>query len=178
MRLFAALSLAPECAERLTNFRLRWSVPGDGLRWSPPEQWHITLRFFGDVNEALARRLEEQFQKLRAPAPVLVMEGLEMFAAKGILVASVQPSAALLELHASVAACGPHVTLARSKGRSGNASLGRLARPSLPTLGPAIRWTPDTCLLLESILRPQGAEYTVRSQIALERVAELQPETS
>ena len=190
MRLFAALPLSPECVERLTSFRLRWSVPGDGLRWSPPEQWHITLRFFGDVDEAQARCLGEQFQGLRALAPVLVVEGLELFVAKGILVASVQPSAVLLALHACVAACGercgiapesrtfrPHITLARSKGRSGNASLQRLARPGLPPLGPEIRWTPEVCLLLESVLRPQGAEYTVRSQVVLGLSAESEQET-
>ena len=180
MRLFAALPLSPECVERLTKFRLRWNLPQDGLRWSPPEQWHITLGFFGDIEESYVHCLERRLQQLTTPAPVLIFEGLDLFAAKGILVAAICPSPALSRLHEEVADCGkachipiesrpfrPHVTLARSKGKKGNASLQQLAKPQLPTLGPELRWTADECLLLESLLRPQGAEYIVRSRVKL-----------
>lgn len=182
MRLFSALPLAPACVDQLTRLRLRWSAPGDGLRWSEPEQWHITLRFFGDVDDGQARCLEESLRGLTAPAPELVLGGLDLFAAKGILFAFMLPSPALLNLHTEVtafaAACGaasesrpfqPHVTLARSKGRSGYGSLQRLTRSGLPALGPEIRWIAEECLLLESYLRPHGAEYTVRSRVILGR---------
>ncbi len=180
MRLFSALPLAPECVDRLTRFRLRSSVPGDGLRWSTPEQWHLTLCFFGEVGEDQSRCLEASFQRLHAAAPTLTLANLDLFGTKGILIAAVEPTPLLLNLSARVTACGescgialesrpfrPHISLARSKGRTGDATLKNLSRTGLPSLGPELRWTPMECHLLESFLSPQGAEYTVRSRVVL-----------
>ena len=48
MRLFVAVSLPPPIV------RLLESLPRPGhpqLRWTTPAQWHITLRFLGDVDD-------------------------------------------------------------------------------------------------------------------------------
>ena len=178
MRLFAALPLSPEAIERLTRFRLRLSGPNDGLRWSTPEQWHITLQFYGEVDEERARCLAGAFTHFIVQrAPEVVLDGLERFPAKGILYASVALSPSLQLLQSDVAelgrTCGfvpeprpfrPHITLARSKGRTGFGTLDRLARPELPSFGTEIRWMADELLLLRSVLRPQGAEYVVTAR--------------
>lgn len=180
MRLFSALPLSPEAIERLASVRLRWSAPRDGLRWSPPEQWHITLQFYGEVEEEHLRCLAAELGRHPLTAPELSMDELGRFAAKGILFAEIESTPELLVLQTEVVRCGeacgiaaesrpyhPHITLARSKGRPGLNSLRRLASPNLPSIGPGLRWTPSELLLLESTLRPQGAIYTVRSRIAL-----------
>ncbi len=167
MRLFAALPLPDSAVERLTSLRLRLSGPKDGLRWSEPEQWHITLEFFGDVGQDRASCLRTGLSHVAASAPVVALEGLGLFAAKGILFVRAEPSPSLLELHAQVSgiseACGvvpesrpfrPHITLARSKGKVGQKSLAAMCEPSLPAFGPEILWVASECLLLESTLRP------------------------
>jgi RNA 2',3'-cyclic 3'-phosphodiesterase len=55
VRLFSALelpgSVRGELARRLAEIR----VAEDGLRWIPPERWHITLGFYGDREHAQRR---------------------------------------------------------------------------------------------------------------------------
>jgi RNA 2',3'-cyclic 3'-phosphodiesterase len=180
MRLFSALPLSPEAIDRLTSIQLRWSAPKDGLRWSAAEQWHITLQFYGEVDDARLTCLDSALRKEALTAPFLAMDRLDRFAAKGILFAEIESCPALLSLQAQVAQCAeqcgmrrdsrafhPHITLARSKGRSGLSTLQRLASPNLPSIGPTLRWLPTELLLLESTLRPQGAVYRVVSTIKL-----------
>lgn len=180
MRLFAALPLSPLVSERLLSLRLRLSSPGDGLRWSTPEQWHITLQFFGDTTPAIASCLETILSKLQSPAPEIVLSSLGTFSAKGILFAAVEPTPALLAFQAEVEtlsrSCGfapelrpfrPHITLARSKGKAGNATLWKLSSPTLPPFGPELRFTGAECLLLESTLQSQGARYSVHARLPL-----------
>lgn len=181
MRLFSALPLSPDAIERLTRLRLRLSAPGDGLRWSGPEQWHITLQFYGDVEQERARCLSKQFCQFTFPlAPEVVLNGLERFATKGILYASVEVTPSLQAFHGRILELGralgfapeprpfrPHITLARSKGRVGLTTLQRLATPDLPSFGPDVRWSSQEVLLVQSTLRPQGAEYTVQARAEL-----------
>jgi len=54
LRLFAALGLPDEIAERLTV--LMKSVPG--AKWRPRENLHLTLRFFGEVQEPVADEID------------------------------------------------------------------------------------------------------------------------
>lgn len=184
MRLFSALPLSPEAIERLTRVRLRLSAPDDGLRWSAPEQWHITLQFYGDVEPARAECLGNVFERGAAGSPEIVLDGLGRFAAKGILFASVAITPSLQEFQRNVTelgrSCGfvpesrpfrPHITLARSKGPRGLATLQRLASPELPPFGPEIRWRAHELLLVWSSLRPTGAEYAVASRTVLARPA-------
>ncbi len=181
MRLFAALPLSAEAIERLMRLRLRLSAPGDGLRWSTPEQWHITLQFYGEIEQSTATCLAHALAHLaHASAPKLTIGTLGRFAAKGILFAEVEATPELQSLHdlltESSASCGfvperrpfrPHITLARSKGSTGMKALHRMGTPEPPAFGPAISWFPQEVLLVQSTLRPQGAEYTAYSRISL-----------
>ncbi len=180
MRLFAAVPLPVAAVERLTRLRLRLSAPKDGLRWSEPEQWHITLQFYGEVDEKMATCLASQFGQLTAGMPEMVLERLDLFVSKGILLATVSPTPSLVALQAQVLEasqlCGivpesrpfrPHITLARSRGKTGHGTLRDLSTPALPGFGPEIRWTARECLLMESELTQQGAQYVVRARVAL-----------
>lgn len=54
LRLFAALSLPDDVAERL--MALQKGVPG--AKWRPRENLHLTLRFFGEVTEPIADEID------------------------------------------------------------------------------------------------------------------------
>jgi 2'-5' RNA ligase len=60
MRLFAALDLPDEVANRL--LALMRGVPG--AHWRPRENLHLTLRFFGDVAEPIARDLDAALEEV------------------------------------------------------------------------------------------------------------------
>lgn len=185
MRLFAALPLSAEAVERLTRLHLRLSAPGDGLRWSTPEQWHITLQFYGEIEDSRAACLREGLTRLAVDASAdVVLDGLGRFGAKGILYASVAVTPTLTRLQQQVVECGgpcgmapesrlfrPHVTLARSKGRPGMKTLDRLSKSELPAFGPDIRWRAEEIQLIQSTLTPHGSVYSVYSR------AELKPQT-
>lgn len=63
LRLFAALSIPDDIAERL--LALQKGVPG--AKWRPRENLHITLRFFGDVAEPVADEIDSALDMLAAP---------------------------------------------------------------------------------------------------------------
>ena len=180
MRVFAGLPLPPPVIDRLSMLRLRLATPKDGLRWSDPEQWHITLRFFGEVDSKALPGLLNAVGHLRTRPLRLEIEELGTFAAKGILFAAIGDNPALVELQAqaeSVAAlCGfapesrsfhPHITLARSRNRTGLARLKAITSPDLPSFGPKLSWIADTLLLYESELQVSGAHYRTLAEIAL-----------
>ena len=50
-RLFTGLEIPPHVAQSLAM--MRGGLPG--ARWIDPENYHLTLRFIGDIDDALAR---------------------------------------------------------------------------------------------------------------------------
>lgn len=56
LRLFAAIPIPEDIAERLLS--LEAEVPG--ASWREAEQYHLTLRFFGEIDEARARDLDHE----------------------------------------------------------------------------------------------------------------------
>jgi RNA 2',3'-cyclic 3'-phosphodiesterase len=51
IRAFIALNLPDDLRANLARLHrsLRRALPGDGVRWTPPGQIHLTLKFLGDV---------------------------------------------------------------------------------------------------------------------------------
>ncbi|MEM7300552.1 MAG: RNA 2',3'-cyclic phosphodiesterase [Pseudomonadota bacterium] len=126
-RLFTALELPSGVAEALSF--LRGGLMG--ARWIPPENYHITLRFIGDVDVRTAIEISENLQRLSKPGFQVRLSGLGVFGSKvpHSIHASVESSPELLELHADherimkrLGISGdrrkftPHVTLARCRG--------------------------------------------------------------
>lgn len=60
LRLFAALAIPDDVAERLTP--LMKGVPG--AKWRPRENLHMTLRFFGEIAEPVAEDLDAELEQL------------------------------------------------------------------------------------------------------------------
>ena len=104
MRLFVGLAVDEAVKETLERLTLRLRAKDDGLRWSTPDQWHVTLVFLGEVDDEARARLVRELREVRQPALTLRMERLGVFERTGILHAEVEVSAELLRLYEAVAA--------------------------------------------------------------------------
>ena len=135
MRYFVALSL-PETI----RWQLRLLAGGlPGLRWVPPENYHVTLRFLGDLDGRALDDVDAALAAISAPAFSLRLAGVGHFAAAGrvkAIWAGVEKEPALHHLQGKVesamARAGlrperqtyrPHVTLAYVKAALGAARL-------------------------------------------------------
>ncbi|OYX84854.1 MAG: 2'-5' RNA ligase [Azorhizobium sp. 35-67-5] len=127
-RLFTAIEIPQEVGSGLTLLRGGIS----GARWIDPEFYHVTLRFVGDVDDALARDIAQMLGQVRRKAFDLVLDGLDQFGGHKprAVFATVKANPALLELQAEheriMQRLGlspertykPHVTLARLRDAS------------------------------------------------------------
>jgi 2'-5' RNA ligase len=146
MRLFVAVWPTPEVVGALQ----RLPRPAlDGIRWTTPAQWHVTVRFLGDVPDAglgavaaawRATATEHAARTVTA-GPVTTTFG------RSVLVVPVDGIADLL---------GPdsegHLTLARSRHRN----LGQLSGEPFHA-----SWPVEELTLVRSDTRPDGAVYEV-----------------
>lgn len=128
-RLFTGLEIPSDLAERLSY--LRGGLVG--ARWIHPENYHLTLRFIGDVDMVDAEAAAEGLARVRRPAFPVRINGLGVLGTKKAhsVVATIEPSPALIELQAEheriLQRIGlppegrkytPHVTLARVRNGS------------------------------------------------------------
>lgn len=166
--MFVALTPPQPALEDLEEFLSPRQEAGAGLRWTVPEQWHLTLAFFGDVAE---RHLDDLVERLgrasaRRTAVELTIAGGGAFPNPGrakVVYAAVDAAGRDEELRrmatgarAAGARSGagseggrfhPHVTLARS-GRPIEAT--RWIRVMEAYRGPS--WTATELVLVESHL--------------------------
>jgi len=118
-RLFIAVWPPPSVVELLR------ALPRDeapGLRWTTPEQWHATLRYFGDVDEVAA---VAAFEMVEAEAAIAVVGPTVERLDAGVIVAPIVGLDALAgAVHARTAGLGEpphpagfrgHLTLARQR---------------------------------------------------------------
>ena len=130
MRLFAGIPLAAEVIEELSAISLRLQTSGDGLRWSAPESWHITLQFLGNTGQPQYECIVARLRELRSPPVPIQLEDLGFFDRAGVFFAGVALTSELRLLQERVTAatglCGfipetrpyhPHITLARTKSK-------------------------------------------------------------
>jgi RNA 2',3'-cyclic 3'-phosphodiesterase len=128
-RLFTAIEIPPAIAEALSM--LRGGLPG--ARWMTADNYHLTLRFIGDVDDVAAQEVESMLGRVRRGAFDLHVEGLTSFGGRKprAVVAAVSPAPQLLELQAEqerlMQRIGlepegrkytPHVTVARLRDSS------------------------------------------------------------
>ncbi|WP_395674012.1 RNA 2',3'-cyclic phosphodiesterase [Phenylobacterium sp.] len=76
IRLFAAIAIPPDIGQAL----VRRQQGIDGARWRPVESLHVTLRFFGDLREDVARDLDAELSSLSARPFEIVLAGAGSFA--------------------------------------------------------------------------------------------------
>jgi 2'-5' RNA ligase len=128
-RLFTGLEIPADVAQALSM--LRGGLPG--ARWIDPENYHLTLRFIGDVDDAFAHDIASLLDKVNRRGFDLRFEGLAPFGGRKprAVVAAAAPVAPLVELQAELERLMqrvglepegrkfmPHVTLARLRDSS------------------------------------------------------------
>src|SRR3954447_13851467 len=97
-RLFTGLEIPAALGQSLSL--LRGGLPG--ARWIDPENYHITLRFIGDVDDQIAHEIAFALGKVRRKDFELRLDGLQSFGGRKprAIVASVAPSQSMMELQA------------------------------------------------------------------------------
>ena len=176
MRLFIGIPLAPEVIDVLERLSSSLRSPGDNLRWSSPETWHITLQFLGETSVERYSCIVPRLAAVRSPAIPVSLEGTGFFDRAGVFFAGVNVSPELRQLQSQVvtatSGCGliaddrpyhPHVTLARAKGDDRNRVLHKLKS----RVKPNAEFPPFTAtefLLYEAFLGPGGSRYEIRDR--------------
>ncbi|MBB4278783.1 RNA 2',3'-cyclic phosphodiesterase [Rhizobium mongolense] len=125
-RLFTALEIPRNAAMSLSL--LRGGLPG--ARWIDVENYHITLRFIGDVDGRTADEIVERLDRIDRPEFQIRLDGIGSFGSKKphSVWAGVSPSPEMYALQAEIERIcqriglppdprkfTPHVTLARMK---------------------------------------------------------------
>ena len=123
-RLFTALEIPTDAALSLSF--LRGGLPS--ARWVDPENYHLTLRFIGDIEARLADEIVAELDRIDRPGFTIALDGIAAFGSKKphSIYAGVTASPDLVELQADIdRLCRrlgvpadnrkfvPHVTVAR-----------------------------------------------------------------
>lgn len=178
MRLFLAIALPEALRARLAD--LGRGLPG--VRWLPPENLHLTLRFIGEADPSLAEELDAALGQIREPGFSLTLSGLGCFGA-GAKVRSiwvgVETNPDLHRLQAKIEhglrraglppegrKFKPHVTLARLKRPPGANFQDFLAQHALYR---GASFQVDEFVLFSSFLGQAGAVYTPEATYPLLR---------
>ena len=126
LRLFVALALPALVKTQLAA--LVGGIPG--ARWIPPENYHLTLRFIGEIEPWRAEEVDAALAAIRAPRFELALAGIGTFEKAGRIMSlhvNAERSEALSRLQSKVETAlqrvgleperrrfAPHVTLART----------------------------------------------------------------
>jgi 2'-5' RNA ligase len=128
-RLFTGVEIPSQIGQHLSM--LRGGLPG--ARWVDPENYHLTLRFIGDVDDIVAHEVASLLGRVKRGPFELYLDGLISFGGKKprAVVAAVPPVQPLIEVQAEqerlMQRIGlepegrkymPHVTLARLRDAS------------------------------------------------------------
>ena len=123
-RLFVGLDLPTDVQNQLSAN----SGGLDGARWISPQDFHITLRFIGDIDNHIADEIDQQLHRLRHEVFTLRSSSLEVFGGRNprSLCLGIEPEPALTRLQRKIDTAvrsltgrtdqkkyTPHITLAR-----------------------------------------------------------------
>jgi 2'-5' RNA ligase len=174
-RLFSGLELPVAVVGQLAL--MRGGVVG--ARWLEPEDYHVTLRFIGDIDARTARDIDETLNDIRRPKALVSFEGLSWFGGDKprAIVAKVKAEPALMDLQAEqerrlrrigiepeTRKYTPHVTLARLRG-AGQAAVANY----LATRGQLIAdsFTAERFVLYSARAGSGGGPYVVEAAYPL-----------
>ena len=178
-RLFTGIEIPDTAREALATSR--GGLPG--ARWIDAENYHLTLRFIGDIDGRTAAEIAGLLSRIRRHGFALTIDGLSSFGTRRphSIIATIAPSRDLTELQAEqermMQRLGlspdprkftPHITLARIKG-VGSAAVARyLAEHGAP---PAPPIKVDRFVLYSARESVGGGPYVVEEAYPLAAVA-------
>ena len=170
--LFAALPIPDDIADRLEPLQTGL----DGARWRERDHFHVTLTYFGAMEEPVAEMLDEEIGALSCPQFELEIEGVGWFGRKEphSAFATVKRSPALdalardcrkisarMGLDKDDRPFKPHITLAYLNNTPLEAAMAWSERWQVLRAGP---WTADRFHLFESI--PREGKKSVYEAVA------------
>jgi 2'-5' RNA ligase len=174
-RIFTGLEVPDRATRELSM--LRGGLPG--ARWIDPENYHLTLRFIGDVDEVTAREIASLLGRVRRGPFELRFDALSSFGGRRprAVIAALAQTPALMELQAEherlVQRVGlepegrkytPHVTLARLRDVSSREVADYLATRAL--FG-SLPFTAERFVLFSSRASVGGGPYVVEAAYPL-----------
>lgn len=176
IRLFAAVAVPEHVADQLA--RLQKSLPR--ARWRPAEALHVTLRFFGEIDERRADDLDAELSRVSSPPFEISLSGVGEFGEGHmsnvvwagveenerlkVLAGRCEAAARRAGLEPSTRAYRPHVTLAYLN-RADPARVGAWVRTHNLTRLEAFRV--DRFGLYSSRLGHGGSSYTLEREYLL-----------
>lgn len=170
-----ALPLPDEVKDALAVVQRELGRRLEGVRWTRPEQLHVTLKFLGDMDEPVLTALRHGLEDISMPAMTLALGPAGRFPPRGAarvlwvgLDGAVAGLVTLAEAVDEVAAgCGLEPD---NRPFRAHATLGRVVDPrqvqrvdqALAAAAPVdLRWVAAHFVLVASDLRPEGPLYTV-----------------
>lgn len=176
MRLFVGLDFPWETKQLLGSL----ACGIQGARWVPPANYHMTLRFIGEVPAHQAEEIDHALAALRARAFPLVLTGVGTFAKGGqekSLWVGVEKNPALAALRSKIETAlqragaaperrrfTPHITLARLRDVAEGKLAGFLQSHNLFRAGPL---HVEHFVLFRSLLGKEASVYTPEVEYAL-----------
>jgi RNA 2',3'-cyclic 3'-phosphodiesterase len=167
VRVFVAIWPSPPVVHQLAALERR---ARPGVRWTTADQWHVTLRFLGEISDAEVGLMKGALDDLSASVrsgPVVAVAGPALTRLGSTILCL--PVSGLDELAGHVTALTAetgepvgerpfrgHLTLARAR---------RGVDPRPPAAVPlSASWPVGEVTLVASVLRPQGARYEILSR--------------
>jgi 2'-5' RNA ligase len=178
IRLFVALPLPAELRAQIAVLAGGRGIPG--AKWVPPENYHLTLRFIGEVEPWRAQEVDEALAGIRASGFELSLRGLGIFEKGGKVQAlwvGAEKSEGLSFLQGKVETAlqrvgleperrrfSPHVTLARTDKAAQEKVVAYLQAHNLFRASPVMV---DSFTLFSSRLGKEAAVYVPEVEYAL-----------
>lgn len=190
IRLFLALPLPLSVMDSVAGLRreLARRLPASGLKWVPPRQYHVTLKFLGDVEETEVPNVQRALRIACAEFPPLRLSA----AGLGVFPTPRHPKVLWMGIDGDVPALttlqgrlegamepwaprenrpyAAHLTLARVKFSDRSWPRAWRTLPNTLTTFRAGGWRNETVVLMRSDLGPEGADYTTLFQATLQGV--------
>lgn len=191
VRTFVAIPTPEDIVRKLMKLTKRFEWPGCKVRWSTPEQFHLTVQFLGNVEWIEIGKIGKTLKEVAAEFPpiTLRLSRLGVFPAQNqprVIVAAIEPDPTLLALvqalqmrlqkeHQIVPesrSYRPHVTLGRVKSVA-DAEAGETLRAELAAVDPELlaswgEWEADELTFFQSDLQEGRGEYIELAHAALE----------
>ena len=191
LRSFIAIKLPDEVQQAIARSTagLQQALPKPLVRWVPPENMHLTLKFFGDVSPANLEQLAEALKAEAAAHPAFSISvgglgafpnprrarilwiGLEAPAGLPALQHALESAAARLGYAPEDRPFSPHLTIGRVGQNVSAADLQKIRTALEATsVGQLGTFQAETVDIFKSDLQPGGSVYTLLFTLPMKKV--------
>lgn len=186
IRTFVAIPLGDEVSRKAVRLILRLKEPGDGIKWVPTDNLHLTLKFLGEVDNTEVPAVCDVVRDVCADCDPFELRfagigGLPSIDRPKVLYAGIEDQTNSLtqivsKLDQKYAELGfkpesrdytPHLTLGRTRGssrRAGDEVITRMQSEEQIEIG---RMVVDQIQVIASFLDKQGPTYQVMGRVDL-----------